>query len=174
QTMKNITTLPRLTAIFAILATQLAFAGTETWTGGGGSGNLFWLSTANWNPAVVPQAGDSLVFTNTVGLVNSNNIPGGSFNNITFATPSGAFSLNGNSTTVANIADQQVVTPETINLPLTDGSGNLNINVTASGTLNLNNVISGSGALTNNGAGILNLNGSNTFAGPLVINAGTV
>src|SRR4051812_9922963 len=92
-----------LVAVSALLTQLSALASTETWTGAGGTANLFWLSTANWNPASIPQTGDSLVFTNTVGLSNSNNISGGNFNSITFATPSGAFSLNGNSVTVANI-----------------------------------------------------------------------
>src|SRR4051812_6656255 len=149
-------------------------AATDIWTGAGGNGNLFWLSTANWNPATIPQTGDQLVFTNTAGLNNSNNIPNGNFNGITFATPSGAFALNGNSVTLANITDLQPATAETINLRLVIGSANLNVNVTGNGVLNLNNAISGAGNLTNSGVGRVNLNGSNTFTGSLVINSGLV
>src|SRR5690242_4649273 len=121
-----------LILFIAAAIVQFANASTDTWTGGGGSANLFWLSTANWNPAQIPQAGDTLIFTNTVGLINSNNIPNGNFSGITFATPSGAFALNGNSVTLADITDLQVVTPETINLPISDNSpANLNLNVVA-------------------------------------------
>ena len=108
--------------------------------------NLFWLSAANWQAGTCPQSGDQLVFTNAVGLINSNNYPAGTiFGGITFQTPAGAFVLNGNSVTLTNnITDLQVVTPETINLPLIVNSPlNLNLNVTANGILNLNNVISG-------------------------------
>jgi fibronectin-binding autotransporter adhesin len=161
--------------VFLLLANVTAFAGTDVWTGGGGANNLFWLSTANWNPAGIPQSGDTLFFTNTIGLINSNNIPNGNFSGITFATPSGAFALNGNSVTLANITDLQAVTPQTINLPITDnGPANLNLNVVANGVLNLNNVISGTGNLTNSGAGRVNLNGSNTITGSLIINGGVV
>src|SRR5581483_8338664 len=164
-----------IVTLFLLLFKMSAFAGTEVWTGGGGANNLFWLSTANWNPAGIPQAGDTLVFTNTISLNTSNNIPSGNFSGITFATPAGAFVLNGNSVTLANITDLQVVTPETINLPITDNSpANLNLNVAANGVLNLNNIISGTGNLTNSVAGRVNLNGSNTFTGSLVINGGVV
>ena len=154
-----------------------ASAGTDVWSGGGGSGNLFWLSAANWQADTLPLPGDQLVFTNAVGLVNSNNYPTAfTFGGITFATPAGGYTLNGRSITLTNnITDLQVVTPETINLPLIVNAGsNLTVNVTANGELDLDNVISGSGGLTNSGAGALVLHGSNTFAGPLVINAGIV
>jgi len=162
-------------ALSFVIFKSSAFASTDIWTGGGGNANLFWLSTANWNPVGIPQLGDTLVFTNTVSLNNSNNIPNGNFSGITFATPSGTFALNGNSMTLANIADLQAATPETINLPITDnGSANLNLNIVANGVLNLNNIISGTGNLTNSGAGRVNLTGSNTVTGSLVINGGVV
>ena len=170
--MKMPSLLFRLVVVASIFSASFARAATETWTGGGGSGNLFWLSTVNWNPASVPQAGDSLVFTNTVGLVNSNNISGGSFNSITFATPSGAFSLNGTSATITGgITNQQPYTPESITFPIAL-SGSVVANLVSNAILNLNNVISGSGSLTVSGAGTVNLFGSNTFSGGLTVTGG--
>ena len=41
-------------------------------------------------------------------------------------------------------------------------------------SLTITNVISGSGTVTDNGTGILNLSGANTFAGPVTVAAGTL
>ena len=167
-----------ISGIVLFAAAQLGRAQTDIWNGGGGNNNLFWLSTANWAAGTLPQTGDQLVFTNNTSLLNSNNYTAGStFSGITFATPAGAFVLNGKSVTLtANITDLQPVTPQTINLPLIVNSpANLNLSVVANGELDLNNTISGTGALTNSGAGVVYLNGTNTgLAGPLVINGGTV
>jgi len=164
-------------ALSFIIFKASAFAGTDVWIGGGGVSNIVWQFGANWVGGNVPAAGDQLVFTNTVSLTSSNNyVPATIFSGITFATPAGTFNLNGNSVTLTNnITDNQVVTPESINLPMVINSPlNLNVNVTASGVLNLSNVISGTGNLTNSGAGRVNLTGSNTVTGSLVINGGVV
>jgi len=177
--MKSSRLFPQIVLVLFFIVTlpRLALAGTDIWSGGGGNNDLFWLSPVNWQAGTLPLPGDQLVFTNAVSLVNSNNYPVASiFGGITFATPSGGYVLNGHSITLTNsITDQQVVTPETVNLPLIVNTPfNLNLDVTANGELDLNNRISGSGTITNSGNGVVVLNGSNTFAGPLVINAGTV
>src|SRR5271170_6419688 len=163
-------------AIFA--AAPLVHAqNTDIWIGGGGANDLYWLDGVNWQSGSHPLTGDELVFTNTVSLINSNNYPALQiFSGITFATPSGSFALSGNSVTLTNnITDLQPVTAEAINLPVILGglNGSVNVAVTTNGVLNLNSVVSGTG-LTSSGAGTVNLTGTNTFTGPLTVNAGTV
>src|SRR5277367_2599500 len=167
--MKNTKLFQRTFIVLSVLLAQtgVAIAGTDVWTGGGGSANLFWLAGANWQSGSHPATGDELVFTNAVGLINSNNYPNLQiFAGFTFAAPSGAFALSGDSVTLTNnITDLQVVTPETINLPVTVNTPfSLNLNVVTNGVLDLNNVISGTGGLTNSGAGTVNSTTTNTFS----------
>jgi hypothetical protein len=61
-------------SLFAILALLSALfngrAATVTWTGGGNNDN--WSTAANWG-GIVPSPGDSLIFTTTSRLINTNN-----------------------------------------------------------------------------------------------------
>src|SRR5215469_14184545 len=71
-----------------------ARAGNDTWTGGGQDRN--WTTPANWG-GVAPLAGDSLFFGGTTHTGTTNNFTAGtSFNNLTFNTPAGFFTLAGN------------------------------------------------------------------------------
>src|SRR5690242_4037707 len=96
-----------ITAFVALLlaAVSPASAGTSTWTGGGD--NDFWLNPANWNTP--PAAGDSLIFTGTTRLANSNNIAVGTlFSSLTFNSPASGFTLLGNGITLGgNITNNQ-------------------------------------------------------------------
>src|ERR1051326_4283832 len=93
-------------------------AANDTWTGAGRDN--YWLTGANWVSGVPPVATDSLFFSGTTRLTITNHLgSGAAFHGITFAAPAGAFTLNGNSITLGgNITDNQVVTPEVINLAL--------------------------------------------------------
>jgi fibronectin-binding autotransporter adhesin len=145
----------------------------DTWTGAGQNAN--WLTPLNWQAGSTPLPGDSLVFTGVTGLNNTNNFPAAtSFGGVTFATPAGAFILNGNSITLnGNLADQQPVTVETINLPLALGQTPV-VDVATNGVLTINSVISGGSGVFKIDGGQLNLNAVNTFTGPLTIFGGTV
>src|SRR5438874_1473963 len=105
--------------LFCLVAGPAVHAGTDNWTGGGGD-DIFWHTSANWLSGTVPIAGDDLIFSNTVSLAPSNNFTAGtSFHSITFATPAGAFTLNGRSVTLTGgITNRQAITPETVNTPL--------------------------------------------------------
>lgn len=122
-------------AVAAVLAggfSVTADAATVTWTGGGSNSN--WSTSANWNP---PPAGvsqnDSLVFNNTVKLVQVvNPIFVGStkfsVSNISFGVSAGAFTFNA------------AATPVTLNVNgnITNASGRMqtfNTPVQASGTV---------------------------------------
>ena len=161
-----------LACIFALLTALVpSRAATVTWTGGGTDDN--WSTAANWG-GIVPSPGDSLIFTTTSRLNNTNNFsPGTTFNGITFEVPAGNFALNGNPITLGgDIIDNQFVTLQTINLSLALGATR-NVDVAADGSLTIAGVISGAGGLTKTGAGLLTLGAANTFGGALTINAGT-
>ncbi len=162
----------------AFIATLLALGlsssrADDIWTGLGQ--DAYWATPGNWLGGTGPSSGDSLVFTNVVGLNNTNNFPAATpFGNLKFATPSGAFALSGNQITLnGNITNRQPVTVETINLPLALG-GTPFIDVAPNGNLTINGVISGSGGVTKTDSGRLNLNGVNTFTGTLAVDGGTV
>ena len=160
-----------LTAAFFV-ALIPARAATVTWTGGGNNDN--WSTPANWG-GIVPSPGDSLIFTTTSRLNNTNNFsPGTTFNGITFEVPAGNFVLNGNPIMLGgDIVDNQFVTLQTINLSLSLPTTR-NVDVTADGSLTISAVISGAGGITKSGAGLLTLGAANTFGGSLTVNAGTV
>src|SRR4051812_24795560 len=87
-----------LTVVSGFFATiPLTRGASHVWTGTGASN--VWSLVDNWVGGI-PQSGNDVVFTNTVGLLNTNDLTGRSFSSINFATPSGAFSLLGNSVTI--------------------------------------------------------------------------
>jgi fibronectin-binding autotransporter adhesin len=161
-----------LSLIVLLTAFVSGRAATVIWTGGGNSDN--WSTAANWG-GIVPSPGDSLIFTTTSRLINTNNFsPGTGFNGITFEPPAGNFVLNGNPITLGgDIVNNQFVTLQTINLSLAL-SATRRVDVAADGSLTIGGVISGAGGLTKAGAGLLTLGAANTFGGALTVDAGTV
>lgn len=153
--------------------TDRLWAANKIWDGGGGDSR--WQTGANWDANTAPVGGDSLVFTRTVRLNNTNNFPAGTvFSGISFSSPAGAFVLNGNTITLGgNILDDQVVTPQAINLALVLNATR-ELNVVENASLTLGGAISGSGGLTKVGLGEATLGGVNTFGGSLTIGAGSV
>ncbi len=151
-----------------------ASAGTAIWNGGGQDNN--WTTPGNWG-GTPPSPGDALTFQGTVRLGNTNNFSGNTaFNGITFGSPSAAFNLWGNPISLtSDIVNNQVVVNETINFPLTlDATHNLN--VTPGGSLVLRGAIAGApgAGLTLPGGGQVTLAATNSFPGPISINAGTL
>jgi autotransporter-associated beta strand protein len=148
-------------------------ATTDIWSGGGTDGK--WSTPANWQGGIPPGANASLIFTNTVRLNNTNNLLGATASGITFATPSGGFNLFGNPLTLnGSLTNNQVVTVETITLPLTLGTTPF-VEVVPNASLTLAGAISGAGfGLTKLDGGTLTLSTNNTFGGPLNVAGGTV
>jgi len=67
---------------------------TKTWTGLGGDNK--WSTAANWSPGA-PVVGDDLVFPDAAAQkVNDNDVPGMSFNSISFTGPAGGYNISGN------------------------------------------------------------------------------
>ncbi|HWB57859.1 MAG TPA: autotransporter domain-containing protein [Chthoniobacteraceae bacterium] len=97
---KHSSPLAALAVIIAILPCA-SHAQNATWTNGAGSGNVNWAKNTNWSGNTTPVNGNSLFFSGTKGLSNTDNISGLSVNGITFASGAGAFTLNGQPITVS-------------------------------------------------------------------------
>jgi fibronectin-binding autotransporter adhesin len=170
---------------FVALSTAQAFADTCTWTGGGSSDNF--NDAANWNSACdaddngtnnVPQNNDALVFDNSglsAALPITNDIAGLTVDTITFSgSTSQVISIVGTEAiTVANAIVNNAANASLINVPIviTNAATELQTNP---GNINLANVVSGSGGIWKTSTGTLYLEGNNTFAGLVDIDAGTV
>src|SRR5215469_1189622 len=149
-------------------AIPAARAADKTWSGGGGDRN--WTTPANWVGGVAPLPGDSLFFGGTTHTGTTNNYTVDTpFSNFTFTSPAGFFTLAGNEVALSgNITNNQVVTPQTISLPLLLAT-TPTVSVVPNGVLTLNGTISGVGGLSLVGGGTMNLNGANPFSGGVTI-----
>src|SRR6185295_12688219 len=107
---------------------------------------------------------------------STNNFGNGTlFDSISFTNPVSGFTLWGNSITLGgNITNNQVVTLETINLPIVLSS-TPNIDVTNNAFLTLGGIVSGTGfGLNKLGGGTLTLSGNNSFDGSITVSGGTL
>ena len=160
---------------------------TVTWLGTG-TGGAIWSDGTNWVGGVAPLATDALIFTGTNGTVTTNDltpliaIGSGSGTAITFANgnqTASAFTLSGNAITLSgNIVATGTtsVTTQRIDLNMTL-DGDRSVTNTTQNTVRVNGVISEdatSRGLIKSGAGVLLLNGANTFSGQVQIDQGTV
>src|SRR5690242_8913126 len=109
-----------LTSLAVVLSLTIfssaANAATSTWSGNGA--DTRWTSGANWSTPL--SGGESLIFTGTKGLSNTNSfVSGTAFSGVTFSSPAGAFVLTGNAISLSGgVTNGQVVTTETISLPV--------------------------------------------------------
>ncbi|HOX03938.1 MAG TPA: autotransporter-associated beta strand repeat-containing protein [Candidatus Paceibacterota bacterium] len=159
---------------FMLLCSPILRAADKAWDGGGP--DFLWQTGVNWDGDIAPAAGDRLLFGGTLGLVNTNNFPNDTlFDGITITSPAGAFTLRGNSLALGgDIVNNQVVTLQSIHLPLALNATR-SVSVVTDGFLILGGPISGLGAgLAKVGGGRLTLTASNTFGGPVTVNAGTL
>ena len=138
------------------------------WTGGADNR---WSNPENWDSA--PQAGDALVFQGT-GIATQNDLPQRTtFSSIEFASK--GFTLTGNTIWVNDsITVDSGVSDAVISLGVALG-GAVNIDVTdATSSLTVSGILSNGGSVTKVGAGMLTLNGANTYTGGTTINDGTL
>lgn len=161
-----------LALLLAGFAPGRIHAADKTWDGGGADG--FWQTGENWDANTPPAANDRLIFTGTTRLSNTNNFTAGTaFDGIHFNFPAGGYTLRGNQITLGgDITDNQVVTLQTIGLPLALNATR-NVNVVTDGWLSMGGVISGAGSgIVKTGGGRLTLGAVNTFGGIVTINGG--
>lgn len=144
-----------------------------TWTG---TTDANWGTNTNWNPNGVPGTGDSLTFpAAAANLTNTDNLTGLSVNSLTFSGASGGYNLGGTNalTVTAGINASNTAGTNTISLPLVLGA-NQTFTVAGGAQLNVSGVISGSGSLTNGGAGTLDLANTDTYTGGTTAASGTL
>ncbi len=155
--------------LVAAMATASALAANDTWSGAGA--DRFWKTPGNWVGNAAPLAGDSLFFGGTTHTATTNNFNTDmGFANVTFNNPSGFFTLAGNEIVLGgNITNNQVVTLQTINLPLSL-STTPTVSIVPNGVLSISGVISGGSGVAVTGGGSLTLSANNTFTGNLTVN----
>ncbi len=183
----------------SVVLTSLGTSPRLIWDGGGATNN--WSEAANWNPNVVPFDGVDLIFPTGVpadSLDNTNNITGldvGSIaiNGVEYRISGNAIALSNGITVNAPAGNQSSFFPaitlttqaQTFNNTGATGLaifGTLNLNgfaLTVDGTNNISlvQIVSGSGGITKNGIGRLELGGSgnsNTYTGVTTVNNGTL
>jgi autotransporter-associated beta strand protein len=152
-----------------VFSFALATAANVTWDGTGNNDSN-WSTKQNWGNVNV-ASGDSLFFSGSNRLANTNDLAGFSFAGITFNSGAGAFSLAGNSFTLTGAITNNSVNLQSIGNAIALSSGSHVVNA-ANGDISLFGSLSGAGSLTKSGSGILTLSGSNTYSGGTAINAG--
>ena len=185
-----------LTILALAAALPAARAATFTWNGGA-TGNTTWGNGTNWVGGTAPATdgtatlsfgGNTTTSSNNTFTANTTFV-GINFTNITgnATLGGGSFTLNGTAITLGgNITTTSVsggAITDTINLNVVlNGSQTINTaqsgNATTSHNLTINGLISetgGSQGIIKAGGGTVLLgNASNSFSGPLTINAGTL
>ena len=185
-------------AVLVFLTLAVPFSRAQsTWNGAGTDSN--WSTAANWGGvAPVSGAGLALTFSGTTRLTPVMNASY-SVGQLTFSSTAGAFNLTGGNTLTlfTGITDNSTVSSvsQTITSAVALGAtntwtsngdplviagtlalGSNSLTVAGSGKTTFNGVVSGSGAssITKSGSGTLTLAGTNTFTGPVNVNAGIV
>jgi fibronectin-binding autotransporter adhesin len=154
----------------------------QTWTGLGANAN--WSTSNNWSGNTVPfytnnpyspAATANVTFNGTTRTTVNDDAGAPNFlNSLGFSSTAGAFTLNNGTIGITgNLFDNSANT-QTINSNVSlVNTQDWNI---SAGKLVLNGILSDSFyiTLTKDGAGELDLNGNNTWTGPIVVNGGTL
>jgi fibronectin-binding autotransporter adhesin len=143
---------------------------SNTWTGGGSS--PIWSSGNNWSSGTL-GASAAITFAGSVGLSNTNDISGFAAGGITFDATAGAFTLSGNSLTLAGNVVNNSAAAQTINLNMALQNLSTTLN-SGPGKLQINGVLSGSNGVNVSGAGTVVLAASNSYTGNTTVNSGTL
>jgi fibronectin-binding autotransporter adhesin len=150
-------------------------AAITTWDGSDEATNTNWSNSLNWLSSTVPIANDSLVFSGSSGLVNTNDFtPSLLLSGLRFGPSAGTFSLGGASINFNGTIFTESGAPQTVEFDVAL-QGTSTVRANAGGKVTLNGAVSGSVGVTKTGPGELALeNAANTFTGPLAIQGGTV
>ena len=176
--LSGITTAAR-SGILPFLAVSLTMAGAsvadQTWSG---ASDAMWSNSANWITAV-PAPADVVIF-DLNSVVNFATTLGADFSvaGIKIADPSAAISIAATNTLTlgASGIDMSLATQNFAFNNATVLGANQTWNVGTGRTLlgSVTAPVSGGFALTKTGAGILTLQGVNTFSGGVALNSGTL
>lgn len=157
------------------LTSGTALAATKTWTGSGGDSNF--NTSGNWSPSGAPTNGDDLVFPQTAtNKTPNNNISSLSIGNISF-TGSGfdGYTLSGNALTLTGGITSNVTGDgflATLETPITV-SGSQTWSTTDSSFISIDGALSGSGAITKTGTGVLYLDAASpSYSGAITLSGG--
>lgn len=156
----------RISPILTGLLLGLAFtisspAGTLTWTG---ATNGNW-SESNWSGGTPVNSGtDTLIFSGSNNLSTSNDLTNYTAEAITFST-AGAFTLAGNSITLAGNITNSSTNLQTINLNMAVAATRTITSGASGGNITINGAVSGAGGISVAGGGIVTLGGSNSYSG---------
>ena len=157
----------------------------NSWSGGGGT--TLWSNTANWSGGVVPQNGDGVARFSSAGhggtvVLNSSasveeidldNSGGGSY---TLAAAAGqTLSLTSSNGPMSQSMIDVLSGNHTISAPLAlTALGNMVTVTNATDSLTISGSVSGPGALTKTGAGLLVLSGANSYGGATTVGGGSL
>ena len=164
-----------LVSFLTLSASSQSHAAVATWNG---ATNVLWNAT-NWTGGSgaggIPAAGDSLVFTGAVNTATSNDLVAAtSIAGITFDAAASPFTLAGNSITLGGAVTNDSANLQLISLPMATAAVQVVTTSNAAGEVRISGVVSGAGAFTKAGPGILTLSGVNTNSGLATLNAGTL
>ena len=139
----------------------------RTWNGGGGDDN--WSTANNWG-GTAPVGGESLVFGGTTRCTNVNDLAADtSITGITFNSGSALFSLSGNRISLGGNVVNNAIASHRLNFDMIL-SATRTFNMT-SGSMYLNGNVSGGGGISQGGANILVLAGTNSYQGTTTVSS---
>lgn len=128
-----------------------------------------WSEAGNWDGAV-PSSPALIYFGASQSTsVLQNDIANLSVARMTFTDS--AYQIAGNAFTLLDGVENNAAKTQVIQAPVALGS---NVQMITNGNVRFEGVISGSNAITKSGAGVLHMNGLNTYAGGTVVNTGTL
>jgi len=154
---------------------QVSSISAGIWDGGGA--NDLWSTAGNWDNNAVPIFPHALTFAGSTRLNNTNDLSSITISSLTFDQAAGAFTLNGNDTTVSGSigfsGNPAASLTDTVNFGITF-TGNQTIDLPANGNLALNGSINAASyGLVKAGLGTLTLGGASDSFNSFRANGGT-
>ena len=166
--------LPKITFFLFI---SLASLRAQTWTGAGANDNF--NTSDNWSPASAPTNGSSLTFNGTTRLSPNNDFSSFFFNNITFDTAAGAFTIGGNAFTLNGSIVNNSISNQTFSGGAITATAGRTV-TTQTGNVTFSAALAGSGGAFTFHAGStllgnsVTLSGTNSNTGTTTVNAGNL